>query len=127
MLPLSCNGTAGGMVRSGPASAEGAPGDRGPSLAPVVRMTSKLVTDRAVRWLKALAGQRRSGTAETEKNELLLSAMMPPYFLSAAATAFSCLVQLLGTTKVAFKRSRWPMAGTSGLVVDGDEAKWVAG
>src|SRR5438045_5560724 len=100
----------------------GAPGERGPSLGPVVWITSKFVTDSPVIWLKAPAGQRRSGTTEIEKKLLLLSAIKPPYFFSAAAIAFSSFVQLAGTVKFALSRNRWPMAGTFGFVVAGDEA-----
>src|SRR5689334_21707775 len=112
---------------SGPALTIGAPGERGPSLGPVVCTTSKLVTESPVMWLKAPEGHRRSGTTEIEKKLLLLSAIRPPYFLSAAAMAFSSFVQFAGTLKPALSRRRWPMAGTFGFVVTGEEAEWVAG
>src|SRR5206468_9236353 len=91
-------------VWSGPAYATGAPGERGPSLGPVVWMTSKLVTESPVIWLNAPEGQRRSGTTEIEKKLLLLSAIKAPYFLSAAAMAFSCFVQFAGPLKLALSR-----------------------
>ena len=75
-------------------------------------MTSKFVMERPVMWLKAPEGHRWSGTTEIEKKLLLLSAISPPYFLSAATIAFSCLVQFAGTAKFAVSRRRWPMAGT---------------
>src|SRR5438094_438326 len=52
---------------SGPAFTAGAPGERGPSSGPVVRMTSKLVMLILVRSLKQFAGQRSSGVTEIEK------------------------------------------------------------
>src|ERR1043166_2087315 len=52
---------------SGPALATGAPGERGPSVGPVVWMTSKLVMLMVVRSSKTLAGQRSSGVTEMEK------------------------------------------------------------
>ena len=58
---------------------------------------------------------------------LLLSAMRPPYFFSAATMAFSCFVQFAGAVKPALRRSRWPIAGMLALVVEGEEAWCVAG
>src|SRR5260370_41681131 len=99
------------MFWSAPASTVGAPGDRGPSLGPVVWITSKLLTSMVERLLNAFAGNRLSGQTEMEKKPPLLSATSPPYFLSARHTAFSSIVQPLGMTKLAFSRNRCPIAG----------------
>src|SRR5437870_4313673 len=109
------------MARSGPALASGAPGERGPSLVPVVWMTSKFVMPMLEMWLKALAGQRSSGVTEIEK-KLPLSATIAPYFFNASSIAVSSLAQVEGITKLDLSRSRWPMAGTLVWVADVVEA-----
>src|SRR5580692_7397455 len=111
---------------SGPALTEGAPGERGPSLGPVVWMTSKLVMLMLVKSLKQFSGQRSSGVTEMEK-KFPLSATIAPYFLSPSNMAFSSIVQLAGMTKDDFSRNRWPIAGRLTLVFVDGAAKCVAG
>ena len=111
------------IVWSMPASAVGAPAERGPSVAPVATTTSKLEMSQlsapalVPRWSKAVAGQRSSGQIEIEK-KLPLSATNAPYFFSPRAIACSAADQLAGTTKDDFKRSRWPIAGMFTSVVE---------
>ena len=64
-----------------------------------------------MRSLNAFAGQRSSGVMEMEKNELLLSDTIAPYFFKPSASAFSSFVQFAGIAKPALSRSRWPIAG----------------
>src|SRR5205823_1808190 len=61
----------------------GEPAERGPSLGPVVWITSKLLTSIVERLLNAVEENRSSGQTEIEKNPPLLSATMAPYFFSA--------------------------------------------
>src|SRR5262245_36953961 len=109
------------MVWAVPASAVGAPAERGPSLGPVVWMTSKFVIEMLVRCVNTFAGHRLSGVTEMEK-KLPLSATIAPYFFNPRRTAFSGELQSLGILNVAFNRNRCPIAGTFGLVVTGTEA-----
>ena len=48
---------------------------------------------------------------EMEKNELLLSDTIAPYFFKPSASAFSSFVQFAGIAKPALSRNRWPIAG----------------
>src|SRR6185295_4366947 len=104
----------------------GAPGERGPFVATVPWMTSKLV--RLIDWklLKALAAKRWSGATEMEKKPPL-SVTMAPYFFSARATACSALFQFVGMLKPALSRSRWPIAGALVFVAGVAPARCVAG
>src|SRR5687767_9781439 len=126
IFPFNCNGVPVVVDLSGPASARGAPGDRGPSFTPVVCITSKFVMLIEDKWLNSPAAQRLSGTAEMEK-KLPLSATRAPYFFKPLSTAFSGVVQLSGIKKLCLRRTRWPIAGT--FVTDAAvvEAKCVAG
>src|ERR1051326_4557235 len=89
-----------GTDRSGPALALGAPEERGPSVGPVVWITSKFVMPMLEMWLKALAGQRLSGVIEMEKKPPL-SATNAPYFFKPRSNAFSSAAQLFEMTKLA--------------------------
>ena len=69
---------------------------RGPSLGPVVEMTSKLLMSIRERLSNALAAKRSSGQTEMEK-KLPLSATIAPYFVRSQAYEWTALTYALQT------------------------------